>query len=365
MAIDKMQSDAMLNTFRQMLADCKAKGYSGESFDKMCSIMNEMEKLSKEMNDFAAFSAKLTTGGYFANFSNEYGRLLSNTASKTTSNTSTYDDNALLQQTIQSYEVSLKSFENNKDKDVLTKAIQDVIKLGKSGINYPTFLRLMIEQGLDKAMEGSMLNRKYLLEDLKLAQKTIQPAWERKAKAIVDKYDEMAAQSKLHIPNSSLFNLERFKIESDHEADVRRYDHIRNLGQTILMDIHWWVDAYTKFAPTDERYKGQTESETIKNIERIKNTYSGKIKATVDILEQNYELQFKDLFKHESFDAEYRSNRFNYTSEYIKFIKDDVFPQCIPLKHADEALIKKAEILYNKALMKTEEEPKTLRKAFS
>lgn len=356
MAIDKTQSDAMLNTFRQMVADCKVKGYSGESFDKMCSIMNEMEKLANEMNDFATFSAKLTTGGYFVNFSNEYGRVLSNVATKSSLNNGAYDDNALLQQTIKMYEDSLKGFANHKDKVTLTKATQDVINLGKSGVNYPTFLRLMIEQGLDKAMEETILNKKYLAEDIAFAQKTIQPSWERKAKALLDKYDEMSTQSKLHVPNSTLFNLERFKIESDHEADVRCYNHIRDLWTNIFFDLHWWIDAYTKFATSDERYKGQTEAQTKKNIERIKNTNPGKIKAVLDVLAQNYKLQFKDIFKHETFDAEYRSNRFNYTAEYVKFIKYDVFFQCIPLKHADKKLIEKAESLYKKALNKSGEE---------
>ncbi len=358
MPIDKTQSDAMLNTFRQMVADCKAKGYSGESFDKMCRIMEEMEALAVEMNDLALFSAKLTTEGYFVNFSNEYGRTLSNVATESTSNTGTYDDNALLQQTIQSYEASLKNFENHKDKELLTKALQDVIDLGKSGVNYPTFLRLMIEQGLDKAMEGTVLNRKYLVEDLVFAQKMIQPVSERKAQKILHKYDEIAAQSKLHIPNTIVFNLERFKIESDSEADMKRYNHIMHLWQTSFFDLHWWIDAYTKFAPTDERYAGQNDTETKKNIERIKNINPGKIKATLDILEKNYQLQFNDIFKHENFDAEYRSNRFNYTEEYVKFIKEDIFPQCIPLKHAEKALIDKAESLYNKALIKSEEEQK-------
>jgi len=356
MAIDKTQSDAILNTFRQMVADCKTKGYTGESFDKMCSIMNEMETLANEMNDLAAFSAKLTTSGYFVNFSNAYGRLLSDVATKNNSNTSAYDDNTLLQQTIKSYEDSLKHFDNHKDKEMLTKAVQEIIALGKSGINYPSFLRLMIEQGLDKAMQGSILNRKYLAEDLAFAQKTIQPAWERKARAVLDKYDEMAVQSTLHIPNNTLFSLERFKIENNHEADVRRYDHIRNLWQTIFTDLHWWIDAYTKFAPKDARYMGQNESETRKNIDRIKNINPGKIKAALNILEQNYQLTWRTIFNHETFDAEYRSNRFNYTEEYVCFIKEDVFPQCIPLKHADQILIEKAEALYNKALITNAEE---------
>lgn len=365
MAIDKTQSDAILNTFRQMVADCKTKGYTGESFDKMCSIMNEMETLANEMNDLAAFSAKLTTSGYFVNFSNEYGRLLSDVATKHTSNTSPYDDNTLLQQTIKSYEDSLKYFDNHKDKEMLTKAVQDIITLGKSGINYPNFLRLMIEQGLDKAMQGSILNRKYLVEDVAFAQKTIQPAWERKVKAVLNKYDEMAAQSTLRIPNNTLFSLERFKIENDHEADVRRYNHIRNLWQTIFSDLHWWIDAYTRFAPKDERYIGQNESETRKNIYRIKNINPGKIKAALNILEQNYQLTWIAIFKHETFDAEYRSNRFNYTEQYICFIKEDVFNQCIPLKHAAKALIEKAEALYNKALITNPEEHKIPRKSFA
>ena len=341
----------MLGTFRNMVADCKAKELSGEAFDKMCSIMNEMEQLAEEMNDFAAFSAKLTTGGYFVNFSNEYGKALSAAATGQYAQPSAgYDDNALLQQTLKAYEESLHNFKDHKDKETLTKAVQDVIDLGRTGINYPTFLRLMIEQGLDKAMEGTILSRKYLLADVEFYDQLIYPPMQRRSKAILNKYDELVEASVCGVPNAVLAMLEQTKITEDTEADLRRYGHIQTLWFNMFSSLHHWIDAYTKFAPADERYAGDSPAITQQNIERAQHTWPGRIKVFEKQLQVNFGLAWQDVFTHESFDAECRSNRFNYTSEYIAFVKEQVYPQCIPLQHADAALIASAEALYGKSL---------------
>ncbi|MES2775497.1 MAG: hypothetical protein V4722_15080 [Bacteroidota bacterium] len=351
MPIDKTMSDAMLGAFRSMVAESKKQGHSGEAFDNMCSIMNDMEQLALEMSDMAAFSTKLTTGGYFVNFSNQYAKVLSSAASAQYSQAGAgYDDAALLNQTLKAYEDSLPNYKGHKDEATLTKAVQDVIDLGRSGINYPTFLRLMIEQGLDKAMEGTVISRKYLLADVVFYRQLIHPPMLRRSKAILNKYDELAAAASFNVPNSAVYSLEHAKIIGDTEADQTRYAQIQTLWFRMFTSMHLWVDAYTKYAPADERYAGHSAAETQHNIELFKNTWPGRINVYEAQLLSNYQLSWNDVFAHESFDAEHRSNRFNYTDDYIRFIKDEVYPQCSPLQHADRDLVAKAEALYGKSL---------------
>ncbi|MEO7311879.1 MAG: hypothetical protein ABIX01_15850 [Chitinophagaceae bacterium] len=354
MPIDKTMSDAMLGAFRTMVAGCKDQGHSGEAFDNMCRIMDEMETLAMEMSDFSAFNAKLTTGGYFVNFSNEYAKLLSAAAtSQYSQGGAAYNDTALLEQTLKAYEDCLPNYLNHKDKETLTKAVQDVINLGRSGVNYPTFLRLMIEQGLDKAMEGTIVNRKYLLADVAFYEELIHPPMLRRSKAVLSIYDELAATASFGVPNTVVYILEHSKILDDTEAGLRKYEHLQQLWIKLIMGLHLWVDAYTKYAPADERYAGGSAEMTRQNIERYKNVWPGKIKIWEAQLLDNYGLCWNDIFTHESFDAEHRSGRFNYTSDCIRFIKDEVYTQCSPLQHAGQELIAKAEALYGKSLTET------------
>lgn len=344
-------SDAMLGTFRNMVADCKKQGHSGEAFDAMCSIMDTMEQLAIEMNDISAFSAKLSTDGHFVNFSNNYAKVLSSAATAQTATAeSAYNDEALLQQTIKAYEDCLPNYANHKDKETLTKAVQDVIDLGRSGVNYPTFLRLMIEQGLDKAMEGSVLGRKYLLADVVFYRQLIHPPMLRRSKALLNKHDELAVAASFNVPNATVFMLEHSKIIDDTEAELNKYNHIQLLWFRIFTSLHLWIDAYTKYAPTDERYASESAAQTQHTIELFKNTWPGRIKVHEAQLLNNYQLSWDAVFNHESFDAEHRSNRFNYTDTYTRFIKEEVYPQCIPLQHPDKELIVKAEVLYGKSL---------------
>ena len=217
MPIEKTYSDAMLGTFRNMLQDCKDKNLSGEAFDTMMTAMNRMESLALEMDEPGAFSAKLMTEGLFTEFSTAYGNLLAAEGQKKYASTGPYDDNKLLQQTLSAYENSLLQLHVHPDKERLQAPIQNVIDLGRSGINYPTFLRLLIEKGLDKAMEGSALSREALLKDIQWAADLVLPVYEKRNSTLLEKYDEMVADAAFGVPDSVVFSMERFRIESEFQ----------------------------------------------------------------------------------------------------------------------------------------------------
>ena len=115
MPIDKTYSDAMLGTFRNMMQECRDKKMSGKAFDTMSNTMNKMETFALEMDDLSAFTAKLTTEGLFTDFSTAYGEALAAEGQKKYAAAGSYDDNALLQQTLQAYENSLPSYKDHPD----------------------------------------------------------------------------------------------------------------------------------------------------------------------------------------------------------------------------------------------------------
>ena len=346
MPIEKTFADAMLGTFRNMMQECRDKDLSGEQFDKMSAAMNRMESLALEMDDVGTFSAKLTTEGLFTDFSTAYGELLAEEGRKKYSSSGAYDDNKLLQQTLEAYKNSLLPLNDHPDKEKLQAPINEVIALGKSGINYPTFLRLLNEKGLEKAMEGSILGREALEKDIHWSEEMVLPVYVRRNSAILAKYDEMAAVAVFGVPDSIVFSMERFKIESEYQPLINKYDAIVWRWGRLLEILHDWIDAHTSFAPYDDRFVSLAGMPaTLRNIKYTKDCYPGFFKVREDIFNRYFDLQWDDIFTHESFPSERKAGRCRYTDSYIEFLKE-IYRVCTPLTLAPQELIAKAEGLH-------------------
>ena len=346
MPIDKMMSDAMLGIFRNMMQECRDKHFSGEGFERMEAAMNRMESLSAEMNDVGAFSAKLTTEGLFTEFSTRYGELLAEEGKKKYAISDTYDDAKLLQQTVDAYESSLVSTNDHPDKEKLQAPVKEVIRLGRSGINYPSFLRLLIEKGLDKAMEGSSLSREALEKDIQWSVDLVLPVYERRNRAILAKFDEMAVVAAFGVPDSVVFSMERFHIESVWQPDINRFDAIVWRWGRLLELLQDWVDAHTSFAPYDDRYVSLSGmEETKRNINFCKECNPGFFKVREDLFNRYFDIKWDEIFLHESFASERKAKRSRFTDEYIEFLKE-VYAQCKPLSLAPQELVTKAEELH-------------------
>ena len=351
MPIEKTYSDAMLGTFRNMLQDCRDKDLSGEHFDKMAATMDHMEALALEMDELGAFSARLTTEGLFTDFSTAYGALLAEEGQKKYGASGTYDDKKLLEQTVTAYENSLAQLNDHPDKEKLQAPIQTVIELGRSGINYPTFLRVMIEKGLDKAMEGSVLSREALEKDIHWAAELILPVYEKRNRAILAKYDEMASRATFGVPDSVVFSMERFRIESEFQPAINKYQAIIDRWGRLLELVHDWIDAFTSFAPYDERYVSLEGIErTKRNIKFCKECYPGFLKVREDIFNRYFALQWEAVFTHESFPNERKARRCMYTAAYVEFLQE-VYPHCKPFSVAPPKLVTKAEQLHKDKLV--------------
>lgn len=364
MAIDKMMTDPMLNPFRAMVQECIDKNIQGESFDKMQEMMNRMEQLAEEMDDIGAYSIQLTTEGIFTDFSTYYGKALTEAASAGNSEGADFDDKSLLQQNLDALKDSVKRIKEGKEQamqeagqdahkidklleeEKLIKPIEELIALGESGVSYPVFLRLQIEKGLDKAMEGAVVARDALLYDVDWAKASMMPypMIEMREK-ILAKFDEMASKATFNVPDSFVFGLERQKIEHEFAPAIAQWEAIKNRWETMLSLVHDWVDAHIKQAPYDDRFLGDTPSITQKNIRRVKECNQGELKVREQIFNEYFGLTWEDIFSHESFQNEVNAYRIPYSSQRIDFLKK-VYPHCNPFQALPAELVQEAEEMY-------------------
>ena len=159
MPIDTMISGPMLDPFRNMLKECEEKQLSGPKFDDMKTHLNRMKEIANQQSDLNEFNAQLMKEDLFSKFSMAYSAVLADAAKPANSgDTSNYDDAALLKTTVDAYKDSVQRIKDglaaalkeaakdNKADDTtievaalfkdeaLIKPIEDVIKLGESGI---------------------------------------------------------------------------------------------------------------------------------------------------------------------------------------------------------------------------------------
>jgi hypothetical protein len=195
-------------------------------------------------------------------------------------------------------------------------------------------------------MEGSVVSRDALEKDIQWAADLILPVYEKRNRAILTKYDEMASNAAFHVPDTILFSMERFRIESRYQPAINQYQAIIERWMRLLELVHDWIDAYTSFAPYDDRFSSLQGMEvTLRNIKFCKDCYPGFLQAREDIFHRYFSMKWDDLFVHESFQNERRARRCMYTDDYIAFLKE-VYPHCKPFGMAPAELVAKAEALH-------------------
>lgn len=362
MPVDPMMVDAMLGTFRGMAQECRDNNKSGESFDAMIATLDRMETLAQEMDDFAAYSAKLSTEGLFNEFSQHYGAVLAGGGGGAT-DPDDYDDDALLQTTLNAYRDSVKqleqafadaaqrgsqdgSFDINKIMDAgkLIQPVKDVIALGESGVNYPTFLRLMIEQGLDKAMEGSVTQRDGIVYDLEWAEAMMlsYPEMEMKRK-FLETFDAIAAKSEINIPDSFEYELARQKLEHQYLPAMVKWKAIVNRWEQLLDEVDEWIDSHCSFAPYVDPWKDAPDPQ--RAVRRSQDCCPGQLKVRERIFHDYFGLTWDDIFTHDSYLNEVNAFRMSYSQERIEFLKR-VYLQMKPFQKPSAELIQEAEANY-------------------
>lgn len=367
MPVDKMIADAMLGTFRNMLLECKDKNLSGDDMDAMAATLARMEQLAIEMDDTGAYSGQLVQEGLFMKFSDHYSKVLSAAAQQAGSaNSAVYDeaaDKQLLQNTLNAYRDAVQRIKENKtqvkemmgdhaaDADVLFKdkiiieAIEQLIALGESGISYPKFLSQIIEKGLDKALEGSVVTGESLQYLLDAAQATsANPYLIKKEEEKLALHKKLAAASAVNVADNLQFQLGCEKIEWMHEPAIIKWNKIKQGWEKTLFWLDEWVTAYCSFAPFIEPWAAAKEPKEA--VKESQDCVPGKLRVWEKINQRYFDLSLKELFSHPSFAWDAEHHWMYWSQEYAEFLVNEVLPVCIPFQQPVANLIAVAEKMH-------------------
>ena len=363
MPIDPGMVDMMLGTFRTMYSECLDKGMTGPDVDGMKAALDAMEQLGQEMDDFAAYSAKLTTEGLFNEFSKHYGSALAGNSSDS-QDPDNYDDAALLKTTLDAYRDSIVTLEKAfrdaaeeakakgshdigkiVDKGNLIQPIKDVIALGESGVNYPTFLRLMIEQGLDKALEGSIAQREAIEYEIEWSHAMMLPYPEmEKKQKFLETFDALAAKSKINMPEPFEYELARQKLEHQYLPAEVKWKAIVNRWEQLLDEVDEWINSYASNARYIDPWKDAADPQ--RAVLRSQDCCPGQLKVREKIFYDYFQLTWDDIFSHDTYINEVNAYRMSYSQPHIDLLKR-VYPHMKPFQKPPQELIDEAERTQN------------------
>lgn len=390
MPINQMMLGPMLDPFKAMADDCAAKGCSGESYDEMMAALHRMEELGQELNDFMDFSTKLATENLQMNFSLAYGRVLTEAASQQSNSGDGYDDNALLKQTLDALKNAVvelrkgeqvaiaegkKHLNDTAQKSVaeteistlaktgqLIKPIEALITYGESGINFPTFLRVQIEKGLDKAMEGSTVLREGVAYELDFAKAaSVNPYNIAIRQEQGEYFDELVNKTNFDVPNSLSITLGFDKISQAYVSRVNKWTAIERAWEQVFSLLDTWSMVQTRFAPQMEPWVlAGTPSAIQDAIEKDKATLPGIIQERARLIMENFSLDFTALFAHETFIWSVKKHHFSYSQIYTELLINKIFKQCMPTQLLNGDDIQTIERLYENKEMPNPENYKIL-----
>lgn len=364
MPIPEMYSEAMLGTFRNMAQECRDKGSSGPDFDNMIAVLDRMEQLAEELDDFNKYSAILLQEGLQMKFSQHYGRVLSSEA-KAKVEEEGYDDATLLNRTVQAYEDAIpRMLEAEKQafaeaKGDLSKIkvsikmvplLQEIVDFGRSGVSLPVFLIELIKRGWEKALQGQLAVRDSILYQIELSEALDIPPVINKNKNSLAKFDELASKASFGIPDSFEFQLANREIDWKWEPVIIKWRAIERRIDRIFDILADWIDSYCKFAPYDDRWASlQGMSITKKNIRRTNGCNPGFLRERLRILNENFGISWEGIFEHEVYKFWRSRNYFSYSNEYFQLLLD-TYPHCTiedgKVKEPPKELIQLSEQLH-------------------
>lgn len=382
MPIDGMFLNPMLDAFRNMAKDCQDKGYSGADMDEMLGALNRMEQLGQEMDDFGAYSGQITSEGLQMKFSNAYSKVLANAAKSEQGGADSYDDAALLKTTVDALrqavtelrrakeeqlaeaaknasnktarEVASNEIEVLNNNELIIEKIEELIAYGESGVNLPTFLRVQLEKGMDKAMEGSAVQRKGLVYSKGWAEAScINPYDINKTQEKLTSFDTLAAQAKFGVPESLEVTLADDKIDHHYIPDIAKWDAITNAWERIMSLMMTWSYAHMSFA--DQIFPWDSMKNPWKAIQQTKDTNPGEIKGRLKIFKENFGMEFRDIFSHETFKWKVEHFQIGESQLWYEYLINTIFPQCTPGNYLKQETITEVERMWKEHLMSNPE----------
>lgn len=387
MPIDEMMLNPMLDAFRNMAKECQDKGYAGEDMDEMMGALNRMEQLGQELDDFGAYSGQITSEGLQMKFSNAYSRVLAGAAKSEQGSAEDYDDAALLKTSVDALKSAVEQLKKAKEdqmaevakhakdktalevaqneievlnnNDLIIEKIEELIAYGESGVNLPTFLRVQIEKGMDKAMEGTAVVQKGLEYSKGWAFATkVNPFNMNIAQEQLSVFEELAAKSKFGVPESLEVTLAHDKIEHQYAPDIAKWDGITEAWERITGLLMTWSYAHMSFA--DKVFPWDQMADPWPDIKKTKVTYPGQVKARLAIFKDNFGMDFHDIFSHETFVWQVENHQIDESQIWYETLINDVYPQCTPGNFLDQETINEVERQWKGKLMSNPERHKDI-----
>lgn len=381
MAIDPMMLDPMLGTFRNMAAEIHQKGLTGEVVDQMNAVLGRMEELGRDHTDFTAFSGQLMQENLYGQFSDYYGRALSAEA-QAAQGDGGYDDAALLKQNVdalrqavaaiqQAYQDQLNlakshdpaqspalgraAFDDSVELEVLNSPdllmapIHELIALGEQpGMTLPRFLRLQVEQGLDKAMEGTGSTRRALQLAVGWAKANPPTPYHlERAETEQNVFEGLAAAQPFGVPNAKEFSYASDDIKRINEPKIMQWEAVKSRWEDLLYDLSHWSLSYLSCAPSIDPWS--LSGNPAKAVKRSRDTTPGLFRQRERLLHKYFGLDFMSVLKHPSFWWEVQWDYIGYSQEFATFLIERVYPQCQPFQHLDAETIQQREYFYGAA----------------
>jgi hypothetical protein len=366
MPVDATIINPMLDPFRNMLKEVIEKGLSGEDYDKMKAALDRMEELGQIHSDIMTYNGALMQENLFSKFSDHYGRLLANNT-KQESEEKGYDDSTLLKQSLKSlknavseikrnYQTTInesKKYKNPKNKKldqsvetailndptIIIKEIEDLIKLGEQeGMTLPNFLRLQIEKGLDKAMEGNIVVKKGLQFTLDATIASASNPYAIKVdEEKLEAFNFLAQKNKFNIPNQKEVSYLHKNIDYKYRHQIAEWNEIKYRWSQLLTDLSFWSMSYTKIAPYIEPWclSDNPVEATIKTQKTIPGIFQEKL----NLLKKYFNLSFLDTFKHPTFIWNVENYHIGESQEFTTFLIEKVFPYCKPFNDIPQEVI--------------------------
>ncbi len=226
------------------------------------------------------------------------------------------------------------------------KPIENLIKLGEEpGMTYPKYLRLQIEKGLDKAMEGNVVAREgyeYSYEFYKAMSRC--PHYIEKAKKKLELFDQLGAKSKFGIPNMDEISYGHRRIDHEFEPAIIQWENITNRWESMLWDLYDWSLAHISIAPQIQPWSMATDP--IKAVKKTKDVQPGIFRQRERLFKKYYGMGFLDILKHPTF-IYYIKNDFMWESqELFEFLINKVYPVIQPFQFLPQDLINERAAIY-------------------
>jgi hypothetical protein len=363
MPIDNSLLDAFLGTFRNMLEECKQRNFDNEHVQNMANVMQRMEQLGAEHSDVNAFSGQMAQENLYVQFSDFYAKALAYEQSKGSSSSGIgYDDQALLMQNIQALKSAVKSIEDGYSNAIkeaeasgemnnaveievlqnpqeIIEPILRLIELGEQdGMNFPDFLKIQIERGLDKAMEGAVATSNALEVEKEFV--SVNPLTPYDLALVDEKlsiWNQLCQQSSFGVPQWKEWSLKKDDIERKYETSIIVFRKITSMWSKLIDDLAHWSLSYVSFAPHIEPWSmAGNPKEAVLETQAIQ---PGIFQQREILLKKYFDIDFTRVFQHPTFLWSVKYDYIQYSQEFVEFLIKQIYPLCQPFQNLPEQLI--------------------------